>query len=185
MLSVNRCHDICEQKNATLVPSGRDRSSKLGGGSRHVASLSEIPFAKVCAHDSDCRFLWCHIACTGLCTRSLLPHSPGDLHWCSNLVRMVLVVTCIRVNNSSSQLERTEQLTQMEVVVLSVADKHQASDQVHEGYALISRPSLLYHRCKEDNIRIIDGFLPIYLNEYHCKKPLGFCSGAAPRGSFS
>lgn len=83
-------------------------------------------------------------------------------------------------------------LTEVEVVLLGIADDDQADNSVDDGCKthvmsvkrMISLADILPDKAGS-NVRLAEGFLPKYLAWYLPKGPLGAISGAGPRGSFS
>ena len=94
---------------------------------------------------------------------------------------MILVMPCV---GSALVLQRRcrSLLTEMEVVVLSIADDGEDGDGVNQGWGSELVFFILRPLHQTVIIRIGEGLLPKYLARYQAVNPRGFGSGAGPRG---
>ena len=77
-------------------------------------------------------------------------------------------------------------LTQVEIVLLSVAEQEKETDKVCKSYVLKLSANLYFIDPNTDiDVRAADAFLPKYRFRYHAIGPAPEGSGAGPRGSRS
>lgn len=75
--------------------------------------------------------------------------------------------------------------TEVEVVVLCVADSDEEDNDVDDGYSSYMVSISSGYLEEKGSIRFAEGSLPKCLAWYLPRMPLALDSGAAPRGSFS